>query len=211
MSDEKQTPRVASAAEIKRRKFLYVETGDGLVFQIKRVDLVSMFMEGTIPLPLMHAVDHVNNMRQRINFGGASALEELKNEDRDAMKEAVRRIAVLVSVKPKLTHSKKEAQDGDALWVGGESDIPDDTDNTPDVLFRDLMDIWKAVMGEAGVKLITLPEAVEFRESEPQSPADAVRDGDHVSGEAERLDLAAGVAAAEGPDSEVVREWKSYH
>jgi hypothetical protein len=204
MSDQRRRPKVARGRDQKKRKYylLQVEqptTGspDGVWFRMKRIDFLSIVMEGALPAPLLNAVDRIQDIRKKLAGEGEggliSAIDSLTRENQAEFQELKRRIAVKATLEPKLTHSKAASlRDDDLMWVGGKSDVPGE-EHLPeqadgDVPAPQMMVIWKAVMGEAGLVTMSDDDAESFRASEQGNDAPVVRDGDEVRTEAVELD-----------------------
>lgn len=187
---EQKKARVSKGRDVKKRKTYLLQISPGVVFRLRRVDLPTLFLEGIVPTPLLAAVDRLQDVRRKVaNDQVAAAFETLSAEDRSGFKELMRRCAVASVVDPKLTHSKRASlADPDLLWVGGVSDVPgehsSETDEPGDVVTADLLVIWKAVLGETGIIIMSDDDADEFRSSEPELPVTAVRDGDGLRPEA---------------------------
>jgi hypothetical protein len=191
MADEKKKPRVrpTSGRDVKKRKTYLLPIREGLVFRMRRVDISMLFMEGLIPMPLLGAVDRLESLRRKVGeTNQISSLADVSPEDIRNFNEVMRRAAVIAVIAPKLTHSKKASlADPDLVWAGGYSDLPDEahlSEQDGDITPTDLMIIWRAICGEAGIITMSDDEADEFRSDESQSHDSPVRDGDGLRTEA---------------------------
>jgi hypothetical protein len=204
MSDQSKKRRASSAKDVKRSKFYWLPLDNGVTFLMRRIDMVEIFFEGALPTPILSAVDDLQGMRKIwLSVGIVEALASMTPEQRMNIKELMRRIAVRATKEPRLTMSRKEAsENADLIWVGGYSDIdgdPDAVNDLPgDISISDLMIIWRATMGEAGVKTLPFDEAESFRSSESRDVASTVLDGEDVRPEAVVVDPDGGDPALAG-------------
>ena len=182
----KVRPKIARGRDLKKKKYRLLQILPGEWFKVRRCDLTTLFLEGAVPTPLLNAVDKIQEMRTKMGReegGVAGALNAITQDERDSFLELQRRIAVAVTVAPKLTHSKKQSlADEDLLWVGGISDVPEDhaSKQDGDVAPDSLWMLWKYVTGEAGINVMDDVDAIEFHSSESDVADSAVRDGDGV-------------------------------
>lgn len=185
MSDTpKIKPKPQSAKDAKKGKtfLLCVDPQSQVWYRVARTDLVSLFMEGVLPTPLLAAVDRLQDLRASLHQGvnDVEALNTLKQEDIDNMLELMRRVAVRTVIEPKMTHDKGEADsNSDVVFVGDISKVY-------------LIEVWKAARREAGIITMSDDEADEFRTRESQSHAAAVSSGPAVQPETVRMDSDAG-------------------
>lgn len=194
-------PQIVSGRKVKKSKFYLLQLGADSWFKMRRLDIMEMFFEGAFPTPILAAVDDLQGMRKLwIADSIVTALASVTPEQKINIKELLRRVAVRAVVEPRLTHSKREADaDPDLLWVGG---IPDngepqfDTDG--DITLADLMIVWRSVMGESDVITLPYDEASDFRQSESESHAPVILDGEDVRTEAVVVDPDAGRDLATG-------------
>lgn len=162
-------PRVSTARESKRKRFFLLQVGPDEWYRLRRADLPTLFFEGLLPTPILHAIDGFQKVRREMNASDtiADALAAVSPENRALFLELLRRCAVVVVVTPKLTHSKLKAQIDDSyLWVGGLSDVPgeDSSIEQPgDVPLMILMHVWRAILNEGGIVIMPDDEALEFR------------------------------------------------
>jgi hypothetical protein len=194
-------------SQVKKAKTYLLEIEPGTAFRLKRVDLLDLFLEGALPMPLFSAIGRIQATRQKLATD--DLLGTLTPEDRAAMMEALRRVAVAVVVDPKMTHSKKEARAKDLVWVGGITDVDGESQHDPDMNDGDitssvLMIIFRAANKEAGLVILADDEAEEFRASQPISVADAVPTESDLPSAPVVLDQ------SDAP-AEPRREWKGYH
>lgn len=199
--------RVANAREYRKPKFGYVAVEDGTHFKIRRLDLPTMFFEGFIPTPLFGAVDKFQQIRKKFEDDSiADAVELFTPDVKNSVKELLRRIAVATSVEPTLTHSRRESlANPDVLWVGGISDVPGDLqiETAGDVTLETLTRLYRAVLGEAGVRFMTDEEAAEFRADEPTTHVAPISHGADVRTEAVVMDPSATIVHHGERDIEV--------
>lgn len=194
MPDQKPRVRIRRGRDHKKRKTYLLNVDQGEAFRLRRVDMMGLLLEGALPTPLLSAVGRFQNLRGAIlerNADIGSIFESLTREDRASFIELMRRVAVLTAVEPRMTHSKRAAvEDQDLLWVGGYSDVAGEnqtTDEPGDVTIGELMLIWRATLGEAGVVTMSDDDALEFRTSESSSDGPVLPDGSGVRAEAEFL------------------------
>lgn len=200
--EKKKKVRIASASGVKKAKYYLLEVLPGQWFKMQRLDLMSLFFEGALPTPILAAVDDLQEMR-KIWIGDSiiAALDSVTDEQRIRIKELMRRVAARAAREPRLTLSKREAdQDPNVLWLGGYSDVENDPqanlDQDGDIGVSGLMIVWRSVMGEADVVTLPYDEAETFRQSESESPDSPVLDGENVRTEAVVVGTDAGDHAA---------------
>lgn len=183
--------RPVRASELKKRRYL-VPVEKDTYFRVRKIDLPMLFFEGAVPAPLMNAVDRFQTTRKAFarsedgDGGLLQSLADLTEQTKKQFLEVVRRVAVAITVEPKLTHSKLAAKrDENLLWVGGLSDIPEEM-NTPnpqeedgDVSKDALMVLWRTCMGEVGLVVMTDDEAEDFRTQQSRVAPEPVL---HVEG-----------------------------
>jgi len=209
MPESRKRPVVPKkGSQVRKSKTYLLEIEPGTAYRLKRVDVLDLFLEGALPMPLFHAVARIQQTREAMG-SDIDALAAITSDDRGAMLEAMRRVAVAVVIDPKMTHSKREARTKDLVWAGGITDIEGEDQHNPllnqgDVSSSVLMHIFRAANKEAGLVILSDDEAEEFRASEPGDVADT------VSPEPD-LPSAAVVVDQSQPSPEPRREWKGYH
>lgn len=177
MPEPKQR-KIATAKDVRNKRTYFLQVGEFGLFEMKRVDLPTMMWEGIIPTPLLAAVGKLEKMRGKLTAKPTdpwAAMDDLSREDRDQIMELMRRAAVAAVLTPKLTHDPEA--------------VSDDVLDVADLNTTDLIVIWKAVLGEAGVVVLSPDEAATFRQSKSPVPAEPVHDSDDVQPPAVVVDL----------------------
>lgn len=204
MSDQaKAKVQIRRGRDYKKDRTRLINVGTALekdFWRLRRVDLMSMFIEGLIPASLMSAVANLQEARTKmISFGIIEGMKDIPPEQIRDINRILRACAVIAVLEPKLTHSKAASlSDPDLLWVGGVSDVPEDNnrEESGDVEIGIMMTIWKSVLGENGVETFTEDAAIEFRQSQQAKNVAAVSDGETVRAEAVVMVTDAGSDAA---------------
>jgi hypothetical protein len=192
MSESSKKKRAAMRGrEAKRLRTDLLQVGrtPEEAFRVRRADFPSLFFEGAVPQPILHAVDRFDTLRKSMQTQSVQAvLDKVGDVERKGYVEMLRYTAAKVVVEPRLSLSKRESlEDPDVLWVGGISDLPGDpkdVEEQGDVPLSMLMLIHRHVLGEAGLVYLDDTEADEFRPRERSDDAPAVPDGERVPSEA---------------------------
>lgn len=114
--DTPKRPRVNPKAR-RERLFVEIPLDDGTMLTAKRLDMMTIVIEGLLPMPLLKAVQAIKQMgpeeRARAAAGeldfGDKTIKDLAESDKRAMRDLMRRHAMLAVVDPGLV----ETDDGD--------------------------------------------------------------------------------------------------
>lgn len=201
---DKRKARATSGRSLKLQKTKMVQVSpptsdqpDGVWFKCNNmVTMPKLFISGSIPTPILAAVDRFQGFQQKVASGRAQeAVEGMQPGEKEALIDMMRRVALQVVLDPKLTDSKKlAAAEEDTLWVGGYSDCPEDLpeqtggidrrkDEDGDLSFDQLMMIYRFVGRENGV-LMAADAADDFRPQSTTSIDPVGPNGDAIQSEA---------------------------
>jgi hypothetical protein len=155
-----------------------VEIRPGKTVLIERRDLITMFLEGLLPMELLTAMQRLLDQAPTF-MENPAALASVPGEDRAAVVEMLRRFACLVVIDPVLVFE------------------PDDEPNhlpVSKLTSKELLAIWTEAHAMMGIDVTKLeaarggPEAAEqFRPQEPGPDVPAVSSGEAVREEPEQL------------------------
>jgi hypothetical protein len=184
-------PQVVKARDYKAKRTKLLNVGRDEWFRVKRgIDFQTMFMRGLVPTPIFNAALRFEEFRKTWNGSPQEAVESLKGDDLDAFMDLLRSCGALAIVEPRVTLSKAEAAaDPDVLWLGGYSDIPGEVDlatnpnpkrEDGDIADGALMEVYKYVLGESGIRVTEDAAANTFRPAEPAAVSADRPDGGTV-------------------------------
>lgn len=206
-TQQKRKIKVVTPRRYRERSF-YVPIGGDEHFKVRKADLPSLLMEGVLPTKLVEAIGRFDEIRQSIAKDQFSdALKKFVEDETGAdIREMLRRCAVAFVIEPRLTHSKRDAREhaDTTMWVGGHSDIAGDPDveQPGDLAMSDLFTLWRALMGEVGVFVMSDEDADDFRTSESRSDAAPVSDGAEIPSASVSVPAAANGGDSTSVDSE---------
>lgn len=191
MSNQNRRRATKQDAKNQFTKLIELVPGSGVVYEMRRTEISTLFIEGALPAPLLKAVDALQNMRRDIQKTVdpvvpttpetatdqlQKLIEGIRRDDLAQHEDIMRRVAVAISVSPKFVFDKDEADRSDSLiWV---NELP----------FEALMTIWRFAMGEAGISVLSTEEAESFRSGKSPVHAEAVPHGADVRTEAVSVD-----------------------
>lgn len=181
MSDRK----AVTARDVKRAAKYFINVPGVGLMKLRRADLPTLVLDGLIPLPLLGAVDNLSKMREIIatHEEPMTALSSMTKDDRESILELMRTVATVVVVEPRCVFPKYDA-DGRKMPVGD-----DVLDVTEDLSAGDLIVIWKGMLREQGIQILSPDEADRFHSIESAIPVDAVRNGDPVPSSTVDMDV----------------------
>jgi hypothetical protein len=170
-----------SAKALRAKGYWTLEVDPELTVELRRLDMVTLFMTGAIPMPLMASLSRAQEIRQKDGMDDATFMSELGEDDKTNMLDLLRRYACLAVKSPPLV----------LVDDGNPEHVPVELLTGPQ-----LLTIWQALPPDAQTPRLTEAQADEFRGPESgQAPAPAVPDGGEVRAETIELVTPGGSAA----------------